>query len=53
MSRFQMLSDCGLLGSLAVFCGRFVSLVSDDEDAGCGFDDVVEAAQSTLVIGVT
>src|SRR6218665_444908 len=32
---------CGVCRSVAAFCDRFVSLVADDEDAGCGFDDVV------------
>ncbi|TIH33898.1 ArsR family transcriptional regulator [Subtercola vilae] len=32
---------CGVDRSVAAFCDRFVSLVADDEDAGCGFDDVV------------
>ena len=26
---------------MAAFCDRFVALISDDEDAGGGFDDVV------------
>jgi long-chain acyl-CoA synthetase len=32
---------CGVCRSLAVFFDRSVSLVADDEDAGCGFDYVV------------
>lgn len=26
---------------MAVFCDRYMALVADNEDAGCGFDDVV------------
>ena len=32
---------CGVRRSLAAFCDGFASLVSDDEDAGRGFNDVV------------
>ena len=32
---------CGVDRSVAVFCDRLAALVADDEDASCGFDDVV------------
>jgi hypothetical protein len=34
-------STCGVDRSVAVFCDRFEALVADNEDAGCGLDDVV------------
>lgn len=32
---------CGVDRELAAFCDRRLPPVSDDEDAGCGFDDAV------------
>lgn len=32
---------CGFDRSVALFCDRSVSLIADDEDACCGFNDVV------------
>lgn len=32
---------CGVDRSVAAFCDGFEALVADDEDAGCGFDDIV------------
>lgn len=33
--------ECGLDRLMAVLCDRSVALISDDKDAGSGFDDVV------------
>lgn len=41
MSGLRFAKTCGFDRSVAVFCDRFVALVADNENAGCGFDDVV------------